>query len=464
MAGWTHSLGLLQEELIQRRDEGCIIPDDLIAAINALDPQADQWDDEKIDPLYDRLMALPADPDLAAREPSDLESIRALRPDGPRNLDWHPSEALLLDRLHGAWLGRTSGCALGKPVEGIGMKRENGINIGRQRIRTYLENRNDYPLRDYFSGDPTPDGVQLGCDCSHRENIAFMESDDDIHYSLTGLGVLETYGPDFDWHNVVRYWLSHIPILYICTAEIQAVINHCSREPLRGNQRGPTTPEWTATHRNPYREWIGAQIRADGWAWACAGNPELAAEYAWRDACWTHRRNGIYGEMFVAAMIATAFVESDPKKLIAIGLSEIPRDCRLAYWIHRTLEWAENSPDFESCMEKLEAELGTMDPVHTINNACIVAIALLYGEMDETLGPCTAVMCALDTDCNGATVGSIIGAHLGRSGMRGDLCDRLNDTIKPAMLGFQEIKMTTLAQRSAKVWHQVRDYSQSARP
>ncbi len=64
------------------------------------------------------------------------------------------------------------------------------------------------------------------------------------------------------------------------------------------------TPEYTSTNRNLYREWIGAQIRADGWGYASAGNPERAAELAYRDACWTHRANGIYGEMMFAAIMA----------------------------------------------------------------------------------------------------------------------------------------------------------------
>jgi hypothetical protein len=54
------------------------------------------------------------------------------------------------------------------------------------------------------------------------------------------------------------------------------------------------------------------EICADGLAYGAAGNPELAAELAWRDASFSHVKNGIYGKMYAAAMISAAFVE--PKR------------------------------------------------------------------------------------------------------------------------------------------------------
>jgi len=460
MAGWTSILNLIKEELIQRRDEGCVIPEHLENAILACHPTLDAWNTEKIDPLYDALMKLEPDPKLAAQEPNELAAIRALRPDGPRDLKWQPSESELIDRLHGAWLGRASGCALGKPVESgrFGMARENDKNVGRKRIKEYLQKRNDWPLRDYFSSRDVGDGIALRPNQSCRELIAYMEPDDDIHYSIVGMGVLESTGPAFTWQDVGKYWLSHLPISAICTAETQAIINLLNR--TNRGWDGHATPAFTRRYRNPYREWIGAQIRSDGWAWCCAGKPELAAEYAYRDACWTHERNGIYGEMMFAAIQAAAFVESNPEKLIQIGLSEIPRDCRLARYVRQCMGWIKESRDWESCADKMDAvpELLTMNAVHTINNALICQIALAYGKMDTVEAPAIAVMGALDTDCNGATVGSIVGAAAGKSRFKMDLAGRLNDTIKPAMLGFQEVTMRELAERTAKVWKKVDEY------
>ena len=82
---------------------------------------------------------------------------------------------------------------------------------GRDAIRDYLKNRDDWPLDDYFSGAHAGDEYTLLSTIA-TENIAFMEADDDIHYTLIGLSVLETYGPDFVWRDVARTWNFSIPI------------------------------------------------------------------------------------------------------------------------------------------------------------------------------------------------------------------------------------------------------------
>jgi len=453
MAGWSHPFNLLKEEFKQRRDEGCVIPATLLQAFAELNPETDAWNTERIDPIYDALMALPEDAELAAREPNELAAIRALRPSGPRDLRWQPSEAEALDRFHGAWTGRAVGCALGKPVEGMGMGNRDGRHVGRADIKKYLVNRGEWPLTDYFSGHDAGDGMKLSCPASQRERIAYMEPDDDIHYSLTGLGVVEEKGPDFTWQDIASFWTHRIPLGAICTAETQAYLNVQNRSSRAW--RIAASAAWTRRHRNPYREWIGAQIRSDGWAWVCAGKPELAAEFAYRDACWTHERNGIYGEMFCAAMQAAAFVESDPAKLVAIGLSEIPAECRLARLVRQALTWVKECKDFEACMDRIDAALPEMSAVHTINNALICVISLFYGKMDTTQVITTSVMCALDTDCNGATVGSIVGAAAGKRGFKPELAARLNDTIKPSMIGFEEVRMADLALRTYVQWQRV---------
>lgn len=443
IAGWTTPLGLLKAEVEQKEYEGFIVPESLKQEIKALNDKAVKGNNEKISAYYAKLVALAKDPDFDYVQPYDLEGIKSERPDGLRKLPMTLTEDELLDRFHGAWTGRGCGCALGKPVEGMGMS-----GNGRAKIKKYLNSRAHWPLDYYFSGEKIDD-MEIGCPQSWRENIAYMEPDDDIHYSLIGLKVLENKGADFKWYDVADCWNSSLPYNAICTAETQAILNYNMHKSRTSDYR--PTAEFTSSNNNPYREWIGAQIRADGWAYCCAGNPELAAEFAWRDAHWTHTANGIYGEMFVAAMIAAAFVEHDPKKIVEIGLSEIPKNCKLAEAVREALIWIEESTDFETFMDKLDAKYADMSAVHTVNNALICVMALFYGEMNPDKSISISVMGALDTDCNGATVGSMVGAAAGKKNFGGKLQDALNDTIKPLVFGFQQITMKELAERTLKV-------------
>jgi len=448
---WASIAENLAFEIDQAAYEGRRVPERLRREVAALEKSGDLFEDPRARALFAALRELPPDPDFPYEQPGELEAIRARRPDGPRRLPMALGEAELLDRLAGAWTGRCCGCALGKPVEMFSL-----IHRGRLRIRDHLQRRDQWPLDFYFSAAPRDDDEHpIGPrDPATREHLDGMPPDDDIHYTLMGLHVLETHGPDFAWHDVADAWNASLPYAAICTAESQAIMNYNLRN-VRGGDNPFPQPDWTARHNNPYREWIGAQIRADGWAWCAAGNPELAAELAWRDAHWTHTANGIYGEMFMAAMMAAAFVVEDPAELVRIGLSEIPETCRLAEAVQEALSWTRSCPDFEAFMERLEAGYGALHPVHTVNNAMVCVAALVYGGMDPAKTICTAVMCGLDTDCNGATVGSITGAIAGESRYPDRWKAPLGGTIRPQMIGFQDVRIDDLARRTLAVHRQL---------
>ena len=464
MTIWNTPYSLLLAEVNAAKDEGATIPDLLAREIRQLDPIADAWNESTIWALYDQLDNLERPVSSTKSHPNDLTSIKLLRPQGPRDLKWSPTEGELLDGFHGAWLGRTTGCALGLPVEQVGVLATDRTYLGRVKIRERLNSTQDWPLSDFFAAN-TETASTWGSN-SLRPNISHMEPDDDIHYSIAGLCIMETYGPDFSWTDVADWWISHFPLSALCTAEAQAILNYASRTARWGSDggaRSSATAEFCRRYRNPYREWIGAQIRSDPWAWVAAGNPELAAEFAFRDASWTHTANGIYGSMFFAALQSAAFVIKDPHELINIALSEIPEECDLALAIRETVAFCATANDWESAMEKLEQYVyglseHLMNPVHTINNACVCIVALLFGSGEPISAMSIAVMAGLDTDCNGATVGAISGALAGGSKFRNSLSAKLNNRIVTRIPGMQDLLISDLAQRTVKQWNVVRRF------
>jgi len=419
---------MLEHELVQLREEGRDPGPVAEEVKRALEGDLTL---EYFDELYAKLAEAPAVEGYPYVEPSDLEGIRSERPEGPRTLSVSLSEEELYNRIYGAWLGRCAGCNLGKPVEGW----------PREKIERYLRTADAYPLRNYFPVlDPFPEGLELNRNWPETTlgNVHCMARDDDIDYTIMGLNILETYGFDFTTEDVAQEWLSRLPYDRVFTAEritYRNLVNWIS-------------PSEAASHQNPYREWIGAQIRADAWGYVAPGKPEFAAELAFRDASLSHVKNGIYGEMFVAAMLAAASVTDDIEEVIRIGLTEIPARCRLAEAARDTLEAFHTYPTWQEAWDHLMKKYGEYHVVHTINNAVIVLLGLLYGkgELERTI--CIAVMGGFDTDCNGATAGSIIGMMLGANRLPDKWIAPLNDRIKSIVVGFTDSRISDLAKRT----------------
>lgn len=418
---------IIQSELIQRREEGCDVGDIGTRIDAAL---ADETvADGAFKKLYDELAALEPEASFPYVEPSELEAIRALRPDGPRRMAANLAENEIRDRIHGAWLGRAVGCSLGKPVEGW----------PRRRIDRYLESAGALPLDDYI---PYAEGVIMPrLKSSTRDNIECMARDDDMDYPILGLLALESKGADFTSRTMADVWLSRMPFRLLYTAENAAYRNFV-------NGRWP--PE-SAAWRNPFREWIGAQIRADIFGYATPGWPEKAAELAFRDASISHAKNGIYGEMFVAAMLAATFSTSDIAEIIDIGLSEIPANCRLAEAVRDTLAWCRTWSGWEEVWDRINQRYGHYHGVHTINNAALVVMGLMFGADDYQKGIVVAVRGGWDTDCNGATVGSILGARFGASELPAKWTGVLNDRLLSSVRDCNDNRISELAQRTHRI-------------
>lgn len=451
MAGWTNKKNLILEEIKQRGEEGCDISGfyDRHAACGG--------DDALLDALYADLCALPIKPDFPFDEPNGAAEIAAL---GDGSV-YKATEEIGRDKFRGAWLGRSAGCALGKPLETGHFMGGSGGRQGWENVKLWFTENGEWPIAYYTSGDSPAKrkyGLEVGCPDSTREKIAFMETDDDIRYTVLGLIALEWFGEHFKPFDIGNLWFNKLPYNFVCTAERQAYINFAvSADIADPAERLKFTREFL----NPYREWIGAQIRVDAYGYAGAGDPARAAAMAYNDAAFSHVKNGIYGAMFIAAVIAAAFGEAEKNRAgllrcIRAGLSVIPKTSRLYADIRRTIEICGEISDTDKLMEELWKEFGHYHPVHTNNNAALCAAALLHSDGDFEKAITTAVYGGWDTDCNGATVGSVMGAFLGAAALPEKWIRPLNDTLYSAVVDFHPIKISECADRMYNIYKKFR--------
>lgn len=368
--------------------------------------------------------------ELVRAEPDDLDEILALAT--PRPV---PVSGDLTDRIHGAWLGRAAGCLLGKPVE----------KISREGIRAIARSTGNWPISTYFTE------VGLDPDLAARhpwnrrsrltslvENIDGMPEDDDLNFPLIALDLLERHGDEFTTDDVAQSWLANLPGGRVFTAERIAY-----RNLLDGYE-----PDVAGRVANPFRDWIGAQIRADVYGWTHPGDPVTAARLAWTDARLTHGRNGLYGAMFAAAACSAAVAGTDIDAVIETGLSVVPPGSRFTAAIRYGVRLGTSTMSTEDALDALYARYGDLHWVHVLNNAALLAFALTRGDGDYSTTITTAVTGGWDTDSTGATAGSLAGALTGAKSLPARWITPLRNRLATTIPGFDGIGFDTLAART----------------
>jgi len=368
--------------------------------------------------------------DYGYLEPSEYEEIKKLTPYYPIKASL-PTKSVLKKKIEGAWFGRVCGCMLGKTIEGVRTK----------DLIPFLKITGNYPMKRYITrADLNNEQLKKEIDYCFPVRVAiddfnFMPADDDTNYTVMYQDIIERFGRNFTPRNVIDTWIEKQNKNAYFTAERIAFINA-----INGYY-----PPYSAIYQNPFREWIGAQIRGDYFGYINPGKPMIAAEMAFRDASVSHTKNGIYGEMFVAAMLAVAAVSNNIKDIIRGGLAQIPRTSRLTSAIEKILDGYEKGVTKETCFENIHKEWDENDIhgwCHTIPNAMIVVASLLYGKEDYEKSICMAVETGFDTDCNGATVGSILGMKNGIGSIPSKWTDPINDTVETTLFGVGKVKIS----------------------
>ncbi|MGM9652362.1 MAG: ADP-ribosylglycohydrolase family protein [Eubacteriales bacterium] len=286
----------------------------------------------------------------------------------------------LKDRIYACWIGKNIGGTMGTPYEG-----------GRQLLD--------------IKGFVTEPGVVL--------------PNDDLDLQLVWLIACEQNGPwHLDSHTLAEYWLGYISP------------NWNEYGIGKSNLRLGLLPPLSGDYENDWKHSNGAWIRTEVWACMAPGAPDVALRYSCEDASVDHGMGeGTYAAIFVAAVESAAFVEHDIRALIRIGLSKIPEDCRVARSVKLVCDCYDNGVSWKECREKVVEDSADLGWFEAPANVAYVILGLLYGEGDFKQSMIYAINCGDDTDCTGATIGSIMGILGGTAYIPQDWKQHIGDTI-----------------------------------
>ncbi len=267
----------------------------------------------------------------------------------------------IAEKIHGCWLGKAIGGTLGGPMEG---------HPGPLNLNFY---------------DPIPQAIL---------------PNDDLDLQLVWLHHLRTsHAPLVTPTVLAEAWQRHVHFPY---DEYGVCLRNMSYG-LQGRRLGEFD--------NWFAECMGAAIRSELWACLAAGEPERAAGLAWADAACDHAGDGIWAEVFLAALEAAAFTRNDPCAfdLLDQALDFLPPTSRVRCAILDTRLWWNQTQDWQEVRTRILARHGHPNFTDVAQNLAFIILGWLAGEGDFGRSICIAVNCGQDTDCTGATLGALLG-------------------------------------------------------
>lgn len=304
----------------------------------------------------------------------------------------------LSELIYSAWLGQIAAGAFGTAIEGYSGKE---IRKRFPRIRGFLKKPSLY--------------------------------NDDITFQLALLQTVLDKGRNLTSNDIALNWVAMIPFGW--SAENIA---------LNNLKLGLKPPE-SGLVCNPFREWIGAQMRAPICGYLAAGDPELASHLAWQDAVISHSNNGILGEVYNAVMTSLAFIDSDLRRVLKKSVEWIPLDSEFYAVISEVLQLCESNNNPYEVLAICDRRFRRFDLVHAYPNMAIQIIALWYCDGDFTRSMELTAHGGLDVDSNAGQIGSMLGIIT--KGQIGDSwINDIGTELKTYVRGFESLSIRKLSE------------------
>lgn len=226
---------------------------------------------------------------------------------------------------------------------------------------------------------------------------------DDLEMQLVWLDAVKRSNWRINASVLAQAWLTHIGY------------NWNEYGIAKRNLRWNLLPPISGAYDNDFwNDCMGSPIRSEIWACLAPASPRLAVRFAFEDAIVDHAGGeGVWGEMFNAALESIVFVKRDLNEALDLALAFIPPDSQIHKAISDTRKWWSQLKDWLKVREKIAEKYWHREPTHAPQNLAFTVLGLLASEGDFGKAITTAVNCGQDTDCTGATAGSIMGILLG---------------------------------------------------
>lgn len=294
----------------------------------------------------------------------------------------------LYDKIYACWLGKNIGGTLGTPVEGC----------------KEVMHLDWYPRLD-------PNGAL---------------PNDDLDLQLVNLHAIENAGVYLTAEHIAAEWREHVYFPFDEYGYSSTAMRLGFKPPFSGQ------------FDNTFTDCMGSPIRSEIWAAISAGKPRLAAYFAWQDAVVDHAGGeGVFGEIFNAALEAAAYTSADVPVLIREALTYIPTTSRVHKAVSHILSLFEQGVDLPEAREIILRDHGRYNFTDAPQNIAFGLAGLLWGrDFEDAI--LKVVNLGYDTDCTVATCGAILGILYGRAGIPEKWAAPIGDRIQvsPAVRGF----------------------------
>ncbi len=263
---------------------------------------------------------------------------------------------------------------------------------------------------------------------------------DDITYEIAFLKALERKGKDLQPADIAEEWAALIPFAW--SAEEWAIKNI---------KMGIYPPESGYLH-NPYREWIGAQMRGAVCGMVAPNQPLLAAKLAYMDGIVSHYNNGVIGEIFNAVMTSLAYNLNDVREILDLTIHHyIPKNSEYYSVVNYALKICKENTDWESAWEIIIDKYKHYNWIHAYPNAAAEIVSLWFGnnDFDETIHICAMV--GYDVDCNAAQIATILGIINQEKTLKEKWTEPIGDTLKTYIRANKTISIKELSKYTVEL-------------